>query len=205
MCQAITAPDSDSRITVMGILDIYGFEIMQTNSFEQLCINYCNEKLQQLFIQLTLKGEQEEYRKEGIQWVPVTFFDNKIICDMVEARGTGIVSVLDNECLLPGEKDDGTFLMSLCKALGKHDHFTSWTTVDRTAQRRNSMRRNDARMEFKIKHYAGTVRYTVDGFMDKNSDLLFRDLKELMGTSDNQIAKASQSHIINQNGAKIWI
>ena len=188
--QAITAPKSESRITVMGILDIYGFEIMQTNGFEQLCINYCNEKLQQLFIQLTLKAEQDEYRKEGIQWVPVTFFDNKVICDMVEARNTGIVAVLDNECLLPGDKDDDTFLANLNIALGGHDHYSSYKTLDRTAQRRNSMRGRGALMEFKIKHYAGVVKYSVDGFMDKNNDLLFRDLKILMGSTSNTIAKA---------------
>ena len=74
---------------VLGILDIYGFEIFQSNSFEQLCINYCNEKLQQLFIELTLKSEQDEYSREGIEWEPVTFFDNKIICDLIEEKHKG--------------------------------------------------------------------------------------------------------------------
>lgn len=79
----------------MGILDIYGFEIFENNSFEQLCINYCNEKLQQLFIELTLRTEQDEYRREGIQWEPVTYFDNKIICDLVEEkRNKGIKRIL---------------------------------------------------------------------------------------------------------------
>ncbi len=63
-------------------------------SFEQLCINYCNEKLQQLFVELTLKQEQEEYAREGIAWEPVKYFDNKIICDMVEQTHQGIVAVL---------------------------------------------------------------------------------------------------------------
>ena len=186
--KAIMATDPGSGMTVMGILDIYGFEIMQTNSFEQLCINYCNEKLQQLFIQLTLKAEQDEYKSEGIKWEPIKFFDNKVICDMVEKKHTGIVSVLDNECLRPGEVTDATFLQNLNKALGSHDHYSSWAVSDRKTQRRNSMRRNEARLEFKIMHYAGTVRYSVDGFIDKNNDLLFRDLKELMGNSKNIVA-----------------
>lgn len=92
---------------VMGILDIYGFEIFEKNrwevllitiqnlyffffSFEQLCINFCNEKLQQLFIELTLKSEQEEYLKEGIEWQNVEYFDNKVICDLIEEKHKGI-------------------------------------------------------------------------------------------------------------------
>ncbi|KAL1836405.1 hypothetical protein VTK73DRAFT_5072 [Phialemonium thermophilum] len=68
----------------IGILDIYGFEIFERNSFEQLCINYVNEKLQQIFIQLTLKTEQEEYAREQIQWTPIAYFDNKVVCDLIE-------------------------------------------------------------------------------------------------------------------------
>ena len=74
--------DDTGRKTLFGILDIYGFEIFDKNGFEQFCINYCNEKLQQLFIELTLRSEQEEYKKEGIEWEPVAFFDNKIICNL---------------------------------------------------------------------------------------------------------------------------
>jgi len=70
----------------IGILDIYGFEIFEKNSFEQLCINYVNEKLQQIFIQLTLKSEQEEYAREQIEWTPIQYFDNKVVCDLIEAR-----------------------------------------------------------------------------------------------------------------------
>ncbi|KAK2837303.1 hypothetical protein Q5P01_014515 [Channa striata] len=92
-----------SRKTVIGLLDIYGFEVFYVNSFEQFCINYCNEKLQQLFIQLTLKAEQEEYEAEDIEWEPVQFFNNKIICDLVEEKHRGIISILDEECLRPGK------------------------------------------------------------------------------------------------------
>ena len=68
----------------IGILDIYGFEIFERNSFEQLCINYVNEKLQQIFIQLTLKAEQEEYAREQIKWTPIKYFDNKVVCSLIE-------------------------------------------------------------------------------------------------------------------------
>lgn len=80
---------------VMGVLDIYGFEIFQDNGFEQFIINYCNEKLQQIFILMTLKEEQEEYVREGIQWTPVEFFDNSIICDLIENSKVGILAMLD--------------------------------------------------------------------------------------------------------------
>ena len=74
----------EGKSRVIGVLDIYGFEVLQKNSFEQLCINYTNEKLQQLFIEQTLKIEQEEYAKEGIKWTHIDYFNNQIICDLIE-------------------------------------------------------------------------------------------------------------------------
>jgi myosin-1 len=74
-------PTSEYNI---GVLDIYGFEIFQKNSFEQLCINYVNEKLQQIFIELTLKSEQEEYVREGIPWEPIKYFNNKPCVELIE-------------------------------------------------------------------------------------------------------------------------
>ena len=72
--------------------------LLMVHSFEQFCINYCNEKLQQLFIELTLKSEQEEYRSEGIEWETIDFFNNKIICDMVEQKHKGIIAILVRFC-----------------------------------------------------------------------------------------------------------
>jgi hypothetical protein len=69
---------------VVGVLDIYGFEIFEHNSFEQFCINYVNERLQQIFIELTVRGEQEEYHAEGMKWKDIKFFDNKVVCDLIE-------------------------------------------------------------------------------------------------------------------------
>lgn len=74
-----------------GVLDIYGFEVFEQNGFEQLCINYVNEKLQQIFIELTLNAEQLEYDSEGIAWQPIPFFNNKIVCDLLDgARPSGL-------------------------------------------------------------------------------------------------------------------
>ncbi|XP_045023570.1 LOW QUALITY PROTEIN: unconventional myosin IC-like [Daphnia magna] len=169
---------------VLGILDIYGFEIFQSNSFEQLCINYCNEKLQQqLFIELTLKSEQDEYRREGIAWEPVAYFDNKIICDLIEEKHKGIISIMDEECLVPGEANDKTFLNKMDKLLSEHPHYVSHAKGD------TKTKKTIEREEFRLVHYAGEVTYNVNGFLEKNSDLLYRDLKEAMISSSNRITK----------------
>ncbi|CDW99055.1 hypothetical protein, partial [Sporisorium scitamineum] len=87
----------EQSANVIGVLDIYGFEIFDNNSFEQLCINYVNEKLQQIFIELTLKKEQEEYAYEQIQWTPIKYFNNKIVCNLIEEkRPPGIFSALND-------------------------------------------------------------------------------------------------------------
>uniref|UniRef100_A0A672Z790 Myosin Ic, paralog b n=1 Tax=Sphaeramia orbicularis TaxID=375764 RepID=A0A672Z790_9TELE len=150
-------------------------------SFEQFCINYCNEKLQQLFIELTLKSEQEEYESEGITWEPVQYFNNKIICDLVEEKFKGIISILDEECLRPGDASDFTFLEKLEDTVGGHPHFVTHKLAD------GKTRKVMGRDEFRLLHYAGEVNYNVNGFLDKNNDLLFRNLKEVMCMSENKI------------------
>lgn len=70
----------------LGVLDIFGFEIFEKNGFEQFCINYVNERLQQIFIELTLKSEQEEYLKEGIQWTSIDYFNNKVVVELIESK-----------------------------------------------------------------------------------------------------------------------
>lgn len=181
--KSLQSEDSGKKV-VLGILDIYGFEIFKSNSFEQLCINYCNEKLQQLFIELTLRSEQEEYRREGIEWEPVSYFDNKIICDLIEERHKGIISIMDEECLLPGEASDLTFLTKLNSKLNAHPHYLSFIKGD------NKTKKTIDREEFRLLHYAGEVTYNVHGFLEKNNDLLYRDLKEAMIASSNHITKA---------------
>uniref|UniRef100_A0A8P4G5K7 Myosin IHa n=1 Tax=Dicentrarchus labrax TaxID=13489 RepID=A0A8P4G5K7_DICLA len=151
-----------SRKTVIGLLDIYGFEVFYVNSFEQFCINYCNEKLQQLFIQLTLKAEQEEYEAEDIEWEPVQFFNNKIICDLVEERHRGIISILDEECLRPGDATDLTFLERLEDKMGNHPHFVTHKLADKMT--RKTLERGD----FRLLHYAGEVTYCVVGKRNQN-------------------------------------
>uniref|UniRef100_A0A4W4GT64 Myosin motor domain-containing protein n=1 Tax=Electrophorus electricus TaxID=8005 RepID=A0A4W4GT64_ELEEL len=170
-----------TRKTVIGLLDIYGFEVFDVNSFEQFCINYCNEKLQQLFIQLTIKSEQEEYELEGIEWEPVAYFNNKIICDLVEEKHRGIIAVLDEECLRPGGATDLTFLEKLEEKLPGHPHFITHKLADQKT------RKTLGRGDFRLVHYAGEVTYSVTGFLDKNNDLLYRNIKDVMRQSKNTI------------------
>jgi len=167
---------------VIGVLDIYGFEIFENNSFEQFCINYCNEKLQQLFIELTLKTEQEEYQREGIEWEEVKYFNNAIICELIDMNATGIIAQIDDECLRPGDATDSTLLERLNNRFKGHAHYESRETS-----------RSDKSLHldmFRLKHYAGEVSYNVKGFLDKNIDSLFRDLKHAGYSSTNPIVHA---------------
>jgi hypothetical protein len=100
-------------------------------SFEQFCINYCNEKLQQLFIELVLKQEQEEYQRENINWQHIDYFNNKIICDLVEQPHKGMISIIDEASFGVGNKvDDEVLLEHLSKQLKDHKHFTSRGVCD---------------------------------------------------------------------------
>ncbi|KAM4549321.1 unconventional myosin-If isoform 1-T2 [Odontesthes bonariensis] len=166
--KAIQKPHEEFSI---GVLDIYGFEIFQKNGFEQFCINFVNEKLQQIFIELTLKAEQEEYVQEGIKWTAIEYFNNKIVCDLIENKVNppGIMSVLDDVCATmhaKGEGADGTLLQKLQAAVGTHEHFNSWNSG------------------FVVHHYAGKVSYDINGFCERNRDVLFPDLIELMQSSE---------------------
>ena len=108
---------------VIGVLDIYGFEIFGVNSLEQLFINYVNESLQQLFVDLTLKAEQDEYRKEGIAWEEVKHFNNLPICKLISAR-SGIFDILNEECVFP-EGTDASLFAKLARVLGGKNDFVA--------------------------------------------------------------------------------
>ncbi|MEE6490433.1 hypothetical protein FKM82_015875 [Ascaphus truei] len=177
---------SKVRKKVMGVLDIYGFEIFEENSFEQFIINYCNEKLQQIFIELTLKEEQEEYIREGIEWTHIEYFNNAIICDLIENNQNGILAMLDEECLRPGTVTDDTFLEKLNQICATHQHFESRMS-------KCSRFLNDTSLPhscFRIQHYAGKVMYQVEGFVDKNNNLLYRDLSQAMWKANHSLIKA---------------
>lgn len=163
---------SQTSSKTIGILDIYGFEIFEQNSFEQICINYVNEKLQQIFIQLTLKAEQDEYVQEQIKWTPIDYFNNKVVCDLIEAvrPQPGLFAVL-NDSIKTAHADsdaaDQVFSQRISMVGSTNRHF------------------EDRRGKFIIKHYAGDVTYEIAGMTDKNKDAMLRDLLELLSTSSN--------------------
>ncbi|XP_037549432.1 unconventional myosin-Ig [Nematolebias whitei] len=175
-------PVLHGKNTVIGVLDIYGFEIFDNNSFEQFCINYCNEKLQQLFIELILQQEQDEYQREGITWQHIDYFNNQIIVDLVEQQHKGIISILDEACLTVGKVTDTVCLDSMDTKLAQHPHYTS-------RKRNPSDKTMEFQKHFRIRHYAGDVTYSVEGFLEKNKDLLFQDFKRLMFNSSNPVLK----------------
>ncbi|XP_038826853.1 unconventional myosin-Ic-like isoform X3 [Salvelinus namaycush] len=117
------------------------------------------------------------------KWESVPYFNNKIICDLVEEKFKGIISVLDEECLRPGEATDMTFLEKLEEKMGGHPHFVTHKLADQKT--RKTLERGD----FRLLHYAGEVTYCVVGFLDKNNDLLYRNIKEVMRQSKNAIVK----------------
>ncbi|CAG8541360.1 16426_t:CDS:10, partial [Acaulospora morrowiae] len=172
---------------VIGVLDIYGFEIFEENSFEQLCINYVNEKLQQIFIELTLKTEQEEYVREKIKWTPIDFFNNKVVCDLIEEkRPPGVFAALNDACATAhadSDAADNSFIQRL-GSLSSNPHFES----------RGS--------KFLIKHYAGDVFYSIPQMTDKNKDQLVKDLLELIANSENKFLSKIFPHQVDRDSKK---
>eukprot|EP00043_Microstomoeca_roanoka_P019563 m.222390 g.222390 ORF g.222390 m.222390 type:complete len:1269 (+) comp17020_c3_seq1:113-3919(+) len=182
--QTISVKNARTKRRTIGVLDIYGFEIFQTNGFEQFIINYCNEKLQQIFIELTLKSEQDEYVREGIPWTHIDYFNNAVICQLIEDHG-GIMSVLDDMCLRPGDVTDETFIDTLNRTpkIFQHKHFET------RSQRKYLSDATMGRDDFRLVHYAGKVTYNVEGFIAKNKDTLFADLTKFLYNCENKLLK----------------
>jgi myosin-6 len=167
----------DKTVNFIGILDIAGFEYFRTNSFEQFCINYCNEKLQQFFNERVLKDEQELYVKESIKFKEVEFVDNQDCIDLIEISKTGILAILDDTSKMPKAND----LMFAEKLHSTHaKHFRLQVPRKSKMSYYKQLRDNEG---FIIRHFAGAVCYNSEGFMEKNNDALTPDLNESMMAS----------------------
>uniref|UniRef100_Q63862-2 Isoform 2 of Myosin-11 n=1 Tax=Rattus norvegicus TaxID=10116 RepID=Q63862-2 len=159
----------------LGILDIAGFEIFEVNSFEQLCINYTNEKLQQLFNHTMFILEQEEYQREGIEWNFIDFgLDLQPCIELIERPNNppGVLALLDEECWFP-KATDKSFVEKLCSEQGNHPKFQKPKQLkDKT--------------EFSIIHYAGKVDYNASAWLTKNMDPLNDNVTSLLNASSDK-------------------
>jgi len=156
-----------------GLLDIFGFEAFPVNRFEQLCINYANERLQEKFCRDLFRSVQDEYEREGVPWKAVTFPDSAAALKLLEGP-MGVVDVLDEECMRPGGSEHA--LVSKLKTL--HEDNGRFFAPDKFS-----------RNKFGVRHYAEPVAYTVDGWLERNRDALHADLAALMrGSSVPQVS-----------------
>ena len=162
----------------IGVLDIFGFESFEKNSFEQLCINYCNESLQQQFNRFVFKLEQAEYERENIKWDFISFPDNQNVLDLIDKRRTGILSILDEQSFLTQCTDQ-----SFAQLIYQNSDSGGRLSNDTSAFTANS--RQMANGDFSINHYAGPVEYDTRGFLEKNKDELPKEIGDLLHSSDN--------------------
>ncbi|CAM9519028.1 unnamed protein product, partial [Ectocarpus fasciculatus] len=175
----------------IGILDIFGFEIFDVNSFEQLSINYANEKLQLHFNEVIFDEEMKMYTEEGIPADRIQFVDNAACVNLIEGKPMGLLSLLDEECSL-GKATDLTYANKIDGVFGKgkqseNVHFT-----------RNRTRQD----KFTVLHFAGPVEYTVAGFLEKNRDTMSNTVQEALQSSNNPIiAQLFESPDINVPGS----
>ncbi|KAJ1765724.1 class II myosin [Coemansia sp. RSA 1752] len=182
---AMSRPDGKS--TFIGVLDIAGFEILEVNSFEQLCINYTNERLQQFFNRTMFVLEQEEYTREGIEWNFIDFgMDLQPTIDLIDrTKPIGVMSCLDEECVMP-KATDKTFTEKL--------HGLWANKSDKYEAPRFAM-------GFTIKHYASQVEYSTEGWLEKNKDPLNENVTRLLGNSSEPfIAQLYSDYADGQSG-----
>jgi myosin heavy subunit len=166
---------SNDRSFTFGILDIFGFENFNVNSFEQLCINFTNEKLQQHFNNHIFKTEQEEYLAEGVQWKSISFTDNLQTIDLIEKSGLSIFSTLEDQCQLPKGTDSG---------------FVNQVNTKLSSYTPSILPINKFKTQlFGVKHYAGEVFYDSTNFLEKNRDAVNPDLIKAFSVSQNTVVK----------------
>ncbi|KAL3840520.1 hypothetical protein ACJIZ3_025111 [Penstemon smallii] len=165
----------------ISILDIYGFESFERNSFEQFCINYANERLQQHFNRHLFKLEQEEYIQDGIDWAKVDFEDNQDCLNLFEKKPLGLQSLLDEESTFPNGTD-----LSFANKLKQH--------LDS-----NPCFRGERGKAFTVSHYAGEVTYDTTGFLEKNRDLLHLDSIQLLSSCTCHLPQAFASSMLTHS------
>ncbi|XP_051903351.1 unconventional myosin-XIX [Hippocampus zosterae] len=165
--------DKSTWCNFIGVLDVYGFECFQSNSLEQLCINYANEKLQQHFVSHYLRAQQEDYMSEGLQWSFVKYQDNQSCLDLLEGSPNSVFSLLDEESRLNRAPDAKALRIRLEKELAGNGNI-SWDKFSKVPH-------------FTVAHYAGKVNYKIEGMVEKNKDPVAPEIISLLQMSDNPL------------------
>eukprot|EP00117_Sycon_ciliatum_P034727 scpid4751/ scgid26450/ Myosin-VIIa; Protein crinkled len=161
-------PSRHETYLSIGVLDIFGFENFGVNSFEQLCINYTNENLQQFFVQHIFKLEQQEYDRENISWEHIEFVDNQVCLDLIAVKPMNIIALVDEESRFP-KGTDASLLIKLHKQHAEHIYYLKPKSAQNTT--------------FGVRHFAGDVYYESRGFLEKNRDTFSADLIDLLTVS----------------------
>ncbi|TRY91722.1 hypothetical protein DNTS_018969 [Danionella cerebrum] len=176
--------ESSSTRQYIGLLDIFGFENFPQNSFEQLCINFANEHLQQFFVRHMFKLEQEEYTKEGISWKHIAFNDNQKTLDLLAVKPLNILALIDEESNFP-KGTDATMLNKMNQEHKGNELYIS--------------SRSDHGIHFGIQHFAGLVYYDCEGFLEKNRDTLSMNIMEVIRKSSSKLLKLIFEKDLNTN------
>ncbi|XP_035485923.1 myosin, heavy chain 7B, cardiac muscle, beta a isoform X2 [Scophthalmus maximus] len=175
----------------IGVLDIAGFEIFEFNSFEQLCINYTNEKLQQFFNHHMFILEQEEYKREGIDWIFIDFgLDLQACIDLIE-KPLGIMSILEEECMFPKATDTSFKAKLYDNHIGKSPNF----------QKPRPDKKRKYETHFELVHYAGVVPYNISGWLDKNKDPLNETVVACFQKSANKLLASLYENYVASDSA----
>eukprot|EP01114_Cavostelium_apophysatum_P016651 TRINITY_DN4783_c0_g1_i3.p1 TRINITY_DN4783_c0_g1~~TRINITY_DN4783_c0_g1_i3.p1 ORF type:complete len:1580 (-),score=460.18 TRINITY_DN4783_c0_g1_i3:46-4674(-) len=173
----------------IGVLDIYGFESFVTNSFEQFCINFANEKLQQHFNQTVFSLEQKEYEKEEIDWSYIDFNDNQECLDLLEKKPICVLSILDEECKFPKSTAE-TFAQKLYANFIHKKHHPYFDKP------------RFSNVQFAIRHYAGQVSYDTDSFLEKNRDYIVPEHLNILSQSESPFVKELVQDLVKEMAAK---
>ncbi len=169
--------DSNSECNEVKLLDIYGFEVFEKNSFEQLCVNFTNEKIHQIYLEQVFIQEKKILKSEGLESsIPhLNFTDNFKILELIDSSPKSIYNLLDESCTL--NVKDLDFLANVRK---NHEHHENFPPSNST----------NIRNSFIIKHTPGEIEYMVEGFRDKNKDLLREDIVSKLSQSDSSVVKS---------------
>ncbi|KAK0137915.1 Unconventional myosin-VIIa [Merluccius polli] len=182
--------DSEEVRQCIGLLDIFGFENFVKNSFEQLCINFANEQLQQFFVRHVFKLEQEEYTNENVAWMHIEYNDNQHCLNVLASKPLNILALIDEESSFP-KGTDATMMQKFNKEHGKGEIYIP--------------PKNNYERQFGISHFAGVVFYDSQGFLEKNRDVLSSDVIELVQTSASQLLKQAFKSELSPGPTKISV